>query len=67
MPAARQEAQATLASLVRGGSFEPRRAQRLTKDGATVDVSVVASGLVNGAGRTYAVSMTERLLQRGTP
>jgi two-component system CheB/CheR fusion protein len=38
----------------------PYRTQRLSKGGATVDVSVISTALVNEAGRMYAVATTER-------
>lgn len=47
------------------GSIAPIQAadtRRLTKDGRTVDVAVVASRLVDEAGAVYAVATTERAL-----
>ncbi len=44
------------------GSIEPERQQRITKDGRTLEVSVIASALVNEAGEKYAIATTERAL-----
>lgn len=43
------------------------RTQRLTKAGAVIDVSVVASNLVDDAGACYAIAATERALTVGSP
>ena len=44
------------------GALEPQRQQRIAKDGRTVNVSVIASALVNDAGNTYAIATTERVV-----
>jgi len=56
----RQEALAALQERRLSGSLEPRRVQRIAKDGRIVDVSLIATPLVNEAGDTYAIAMTER-------
>ena len=55
----RKEALATLRRR-RKGSLEPRRVQRVAKDGRIVDVSLIATALVNEVGDAYAVATTER-------
>jgi two-component system CheB/CheR fusion protein len=40
--------------------LEPRRVQRIAKDGRIVEVSLIATALVNEAGDAYAIAMTER-------
>ena len=42
------------------GSLEPKRAQRRTKDGRTLEVSLIVSPLLDDAGKTYAIATTER-------
>jgi two-component system CheB/CheR fusion protein len=42
------------------GVLESQRIQRIAKDGRTVQVSLIASALVNDAGDTYAIATTER-------
>jgi two-component system CheB/CheR fusion protein len=42
------------------GSLEPKRMPRLTKDGRTLEVSLVVSPLLDNAGKTYGIATTER-------
>jgi two-component system CheB/CheR fusion protein len=58
-----------LAKLARvaGGEIVPTyQSARLTKDGATVEVEVTASTLINAEGQIYAIATTEHLRQ-GAP
>src|SRR5580658_258949 len=57
----------TLAALRRRrGSepLEPRRVQRIAKDGRIVEVSLISTALVNEAGDAYAIATTERELDQ---
>ena len=56
----REEALAAVRQQCHAGVLEPQRQQRIAKDGRTLDVSVIVSGLVNDAGETYAIATTER-------
>jgi two-component system CheB/CheR fusion protein len=40
--------------------LEPYRTQRITKDGAVVDVSMISTALVNEVGQVYGIATTER-------
>ena len=59
-PSLRDGALDTLRHLSRAEILEPYRSQRLTRSGATVDVSIISTALVNEAGEMYAVATTER-------
>ncbi len=56
----REEALAKLHQLSRAEILEPYRTQRITKDGAVVEVSMISTALVNEAGQMYAIATTER-------
>ena len=56
----REEALAALRRLSQAEALEPYRTQRITKDGAAVEVWMTSTALVDEAGRIYAVSTTER-------
>jgi hypothetical protein len=56
----RKEVLAALRGRRRTESLEPRRVQRIAKDGRLVEVSQIATALVNEAGDAYAIAMTER-------
>ena len=56
----REEALATLQQLSRAEILEPYRTQRITKEGAVVEASIISTALVNEAGQMYAVATTER-------
>ncbi|MEO8029961.1 MAG: PAS domain-containing protein, partial [Gemmatimonadota bacterium] len=60
--ALREAALASVRQLSRAEVLEPYRTQRLTKDGRTIDVSLTATTLLNGAGETYAIATTERAI-----
>jgi two-component system CheB/CheR fusion protein len=46
----------------RGEVLAPSRTQRITKDGPTVEVSLIATTLVNESGDVYAIATTERAI-----
>lgn len=56
----REAAMTKVHQLSRAEILEPYRTLRLAKDGAIVDVSVIATALVDESGRLYAVATTER-------
>ncbi|MEI8333505.1 MAG: chemotaxis protein CheB [Chloroflexota bacterium] len=58
--ALREEELAALARLGRAEILEPYRTQRIARDGTVVEVTVIATVLVDEAGVMYAVSTTER-------
>ncbi len=58
--ALREEAVAKVRQLSQAEILEPYPTQRITKDGAIVDVWMTATALVNQAGRMYAIATTER-------
>ncbi len=61
MPKSEPEAAlATLRKLCQAGVLEPQRHKRVAKSGKTVEVSVIASALVDDAGAIYAIATTER-------
>jgi two-component system CheB/CheR fusion protein len=59
-PPLRAEALARVQQLSRAEILEPYQTQRLTKAGALVEVSIVATALLNEAGHMYAITTTER-------
>jgi two-component system CheB/CheR fusion protein len=62
--ALRKDALAKVHDLSRAEILEPYRTQRLTKDGAVVEVWMTATALVNEAGQMYAIATTERMNER---
>ena len=50
-----------LHQLGRAEILEPYRTRRLTKAGATLEVWIIATALVNEAGQIYAIATTERV------
>ena len=56
----REEALARLAQLSRAEILAPYLTQRITKDGAVREVSIISTALVNAAGNMYAIATTER-------
>ena len=56
----REEALARIKQLSRAEILEPYRTQRITKDGAVVEVWLTATALVNETGQMYAIATTER-------
>jgi two-component system CheB/CheR fusion protein len=59
-PELRDEALAALVRLSRAEVLEPYDSQRLTKNGKTVKVTLVATALVDEAGQIYGIATTER-------
>jgi two-component system, chemotaxis family, CheB/CheR fusion protein len=57
----RKDALDLISKLGQADLLEPLHSQRLTKDGALLDVSIVSSPLINKAGRIYAIATTERV------
>ena len=43
--------------------LEPCLTQRISKDGRTLDISLISTALVNASGGIYAIATTERLLE----
>ncbi len=58
--AIREQAVTDLERLSRSETLESHRTQRLCKNGAVVEVSVVTTALMNGSGEMYAIATTER-------
>ena len=56
----REKALAAFVQQCNADSIEPVRQQRITKDGRTLEVSVIASALLDEAGEKYAIATTER-------
>jgi two-component system CheB/CheR fusion protein len=56
----REQALAAVRQQCEAGVLEPQRQQRIGKDGRIIQVTVIASSLVNDAGETYAIATTER-------
>jgi two-component system CheB/CheR fusion protein len=56
----REAALTKLYQLSMDEKLEPYRTQRLTKGGASVEVSIISSALINEAGQLYAIATTER-------
>jgi len=64
IPAEQQEeALARVRQLSRSVSLEPYRAKRITKGGAVVEVSMIATALLDESGKVYAIASTERLAE----
>ena len=56
----REEALAKVHQLSLAEILVPYRTQRITKEGAVVEVSMISTALVNEAGQMYAIATTER-------
>lgn len=56
----RESWSAKIKKLIQSEILEPYRTERLTKDGRTVEVWLIATSLVDSAGKVYAISTTER-------
>jgi two-component system CheB/CheR fusion protein len=56
----RDGALATLAQLSQAEILQPYLTRRLTKDGTSVEVSIISTALVNETGQLYAIATTER-------
>ena len=59
-PGLREEALARVLQLSRAEVLEPYLTQRLAKGGAILEVSIIATALVDETGKMYAVATTER-------
>ena len=57
----RDEALKTVLRLSQAEILEPYLTQRISKEGAVLEVSVISTALVNEEGEMYAVATTERL------
>jgi len=60
-PGLREDALARVHQLSQGEVLESHRTQRMTREGAVVEISMIATALVNDAGKMYAIATTERL------
>jgi PAS domain S-box-containing protein len=58
--ALREQALAQIHQLSQAEILKPYRTQRITKEGAVVEVSMISTALVNEAGQMYAIATTER-------
>ena len=56
----RKDALAKVHQLSVAEILEPHLTQRITKNGSTVEVSIISTALVNEAGQMYAIATTER-------
>lgn len=65
-PALREQALARVHQLGQAEILEPYRTQRITKDGALVEVWLTSTALVNEAGQMYAIATTERMKESNT-
>ena len=61
----REGALDTLAKLSHAKILEPYHTRRLTKSGATVEVSIISTALLDEAGKIYAIATTERAAEEG--
>jgi PAS domain S-box-containing protein len=61
----REGALDTLAKLSHAKIIEPYHTRRLTKSGATVEVSIISTALLDEAGKIYAIATTERAVEEG--
>ena len=59
-PEQRAGALAKLVQLGQAEILQPYRTQRISRDGALIDVSIISTALLNEAGQMYAVATTER-------
>jgi two-component system CheB/CheR fusion protein len=65
-PALRKQALMRVHQLSQAEILEPYRTQRITKDGAVVEVWLTSTALVNEAGQMYAIATTERMKESST-
>jgi two-component system, chemotaxis family, CheB/CheR fusion protein len=63
----RKDALATLIKLGQAKILEPYRTQRITQQGAVVQVSIISTALLDVTGKIYAIATTERVEERGSP
>lgn len=64
--AQREQDVVKLKQLSRAEILEPYRTQRLTKSGKIVEISMIATALLNEDGQMYAIATTERAIEGGT-
>ncbi|MEO8409059.1 MAG: chemotaxis protein CheB [Propionivibrio sp.] len=64
-PARHEEALAKAQQLSAAELTAPYRTQRVSKDGAVIEVWITATALLNAAGKMYAVATTERAITPG--
>ncbi len=62
----REQEMDKLRQLSRAEILQPYRTQRLTKAGEIVEISMIASALLDKAGQMYAIATTERAIESGT-
>ncbi|MDP3617445.1 MAG: PAS domain-containing protein, partial [Rhodoferax sp.] len=62
-PTQRETDMAKMQQLSQATTLEPCLAQRLAKDGRLLEVSLIATALINRAGQMYAIATTERARQ----
>jgi two-component system CheB/CheR fusion protein len=63
LPADRPKALAKLVQLSQSEILAPYHTQRLAKDGAVKEVTIISTALVNETGKLYAIATTERLVE----
>ena len=63
-PGQREQEVEKLKQLSRAEILEPYRTQRLTKSGKLVEISMIATALLNEAGQVYAIATTERTIEK---
>ena len=66
-PAQRYQESEKMRELSHAKVMEPYRTQRLTKSGQIVEISMIATVLINDRGRPYAIATTERTAEAGAP
>jgi two-component system CheB/CheR fusion protein len=59
-----KDALARVYQLSRAKILEPYLTQRIDKEGTVVEVSIIATALVNEAGQVYAIATTERAKEK---
>jgi two-component system CheB/CheR fusion protein len=64
-PALRDNALVTIQQLSQAETLAPYQSQRLTADGTVLEVSIIATALLDETGRMYAIATTERLYAGG--
>jgi two-component system CheB/CheR fusion protein len=60
----RKDALARVYQLSQAEILEPYLTQRIAKEGTVVEVSIIATALVNEAGQVYAIATTERTKEK---
>ena len=63
----RENAVATLRQLSQAVILEPYRTQRISKQGAVMEVSIISTALFDAAGEMYAIATTERRVEGDAP